>query len=166
MEKINERALCFVYNDYTSTYSNLLDKGETSTLELRTIRFVCTEIYKIFNQIGPSYMSNLVTPMQSHYSSRRPPDLFVPRVTQTTYGLKSFRYQGSKLWNSLPDDIKTSSNLSTFKKIYLGMVLNVTAIIADLQNDNRGIGGYQFQVKVFISTVNNLLVDFLLGVQF
>ena len=66
---------------------------------IRRIRFICTEIHKILNQIGPSYMSNLVTPKQSHYSSRRPSDLFdfVLRVNQTTYGLKSLRYQDSKL---------------------------------------------------------------------
>ena len=117
IKKINGRALRFVYSDYTSTYSNLLDKAETCRLELRRIHFICTEIYKVLNQIGPSYMSNLITPRQSHYSLRRPSDLFVPRVNQTKYGLKSFQYQGSKLWNSLSDDIKTSFNLSTFKKL-------------------------------------------------
>ena len=90
--KNNEHALRFAYNDYTSTYCNLLDKAETCTLELRRIRFICTAIFKVLNQTGPSYMSNLITPRQSHYSSRRPSDLFVPRVNQTTNGLKSFRF--------------------------------------------------------------------------
>ena len=89
MEKINEHGLLFVCNDYTSIYSNVLDKAETCTLELRRIRFICTEIYKLLNQIGPLYMSNLITPRQSHYSSRSPSDLFVPRANETTYGLKS-----------------------------------------------------------------------------
>ena len=44
------------------------------------------------------------------YSSQSPSDLFVPRV-------KNFLYQGSRLWNSLIDDIKTSSNFSTSKKL-------------------------------------------------
>ena len=54
---------------------------------------------------------------QSNYSTRRPLNLFVPRVNQTTYGLHSFRYQGTLLWNSLPEEIKTAANLNTFKKL-------------------------------------------------
>ena len=33
------------------------------------------------------------------------------------------------------------------------MVLNVTAIIADLHNDNRGIIGHQFQVRKHQTTL-------------
>ena len=34
------------------------------------------------------------------------------------------------------------------------MVLNVTAIIADLQNDNGGISGHQFQVRKHYTVYN------------
>ena len=117
VEKIQERTLRFVYSDYCSCYSELLDKAETCTLELRRIHFICTEIYKTINNIGPEYMNSLVVPNQSHYSSRRPLNLFVPRINQTTYGLRSFRYQGTILWNSLPEEIKTASNLNSFKRL-------------------------------------------------
>ena len=83
-------------------------------MELRLIHFICTEIYKTINNIGPEYINNLVVPNQSHYSSRRPLNLFVPRINQTTYGLRSFRYLGTILWNSLPEEIKTVSNLNSF----------------------------------------------------
>ena len=117
VEKIEERTLHFVYSDYCSSYSELLDKAETCTLELRRIHFICTEIYKTINNIGPEYMNSLVVPNQSHYSSRRPLNLFVPIINQTTYGLRSFCYQGTVLWNSLPEEIKTASNLNFFKKL-------------------------------------------------
>ena len=90
VEKMQERTLRFVYSDYCSSYSELLDKAETYTLELRRIHFICTEIYKTTNNFGPEYMNSLVVPNQSHYSSRRPLNLFVPRNNQTTYGLKVF----------------------------------------------------------------------------
>ena len=92
IEKIQECTLHFVYSDYCSHYSELLDKAETCTLELRWIHFVCTEIYKTIKNIRPEYMNSLVVPNQSHYSSRRPLNLFMPRIDQTTYGLRSFCY--------------------------------------------------------------------------
>ena len=117
IEKIQQRTLRFIYADFTSTYSELLNKAESCTLELRRIRFICTEIYKTVNRIGPAYMNSLITPNQSYHSTRRPLNLFIPQVNQTTFGLRSFRYQGTLLWNSLPEETKTAPNLNTFKKL-------------------------------------------------
>ena len=85
VEKIQERTLRFVYSDYCSSYSELLDKAETCTLELRRIHFICTETYKTITNIRPEYMNSLVIPNQSHYSSRRHLNLLVSRINQTTY---------------------------------------------------------------------------------
>ena len=39
----------------------------------------------------------------------------LPSVKSTTYGLHSFSYMASKLWNSLPDSFRTS-NFPDFKR--------------------------------------------------
>ena len=114
MEKVQERTFRFVYANYSSTYSELLCKAESCTVELRRIQMICTEIYKTMNNMGPVYMNNLIIPSHLNYSTRRPLNLFVPRVNQTTYGLRNFRYHGTLLWNSLPEEIKTAPNLNTF----------------------------------------------------
>ena len=115
--KGQERTLRFVYADYSSTYSELLCKAESCMLELRWIQMISTEIYETLNHVGPVYMNHLIILNQSNYSTRRPSNLFVPRVNQTTHRLRSFRYQGILLWNSLPEEIKTAANLNTFKKL-------------------------------------------------
>ena len=75
------------------------------------------DIQKI-NHMGPVYMNNLIDPNHSNYSTRRPLNLFVLRVNQTTYGLGNFCcWQGTLLWNSLPEEFKTAVNLNTFKKL-------------------------------------------------
>ena len=38
----------------------------------------------------------------------------MPKVNTTTYGLKSWRYQAVKLWNSLPDTARTAENHGMF----------------------------------------------------
>ena len=117
MERIQERALGFIYSDYSSSYNELLEKHGAGKLELNHFRVMCTEIYKILNGIAPSYMQDLFVMNQSRYSSRRPLNLHLPRVNQTTYGLNSFRYAGAKLWNSLSEDIKSLENLTSFKRL-------------------------------------------------
>ena len=117
MERIQERALRFLYSDHSSSYTELLEEYGAGTLELNRLRVTCTEIYKTLNGIAPSHMQNLFVMNQSQYSSRQPLNLHLLRVNQTTYGLNSFRYAEVKLWNSLPEDIKSSENLTTFKQL-------------------------------------------------
>ncbi len=40
----------------------------------------------------------------------------VPKYSSVTYGLKSLRFLGNKIWNSLHINIKISESLCSFKK--------------------------------------------------
>ena len=40
IEKINERALRIIYNDYTSTYKELLDLSHSDTVLLARLKFL------------------------------------------------------------------------------------------------------------------------------
>ena len=44
-------------------------------------------------------------------------NLDVPTINQVSFGDKSLRYYGPKIWNSLPFHIKSSENLEAFKDI-------------------------------------------------
>ncbi len=46
MEKIQERALRFIYEDYESTYDILLKKGNHIMLYIGRLRNMATEIFK------------------------------------------------------------------------------------------------------------------------
>ena len=48
IEKIQERALRFIYNDYNSTYENLLMVSKLPTLKVRRLRTMAIEVYTIY----------------------------------------------------------------------------------------------------------------------
>ena len=60
MEKIQERALRFIYNEYTSDYSKLLEENGETTLYLKRVRIIAHEVYKAINGISPKYMKELL----------------------------------------------------------------------------------------------------------
>ena len=131
IERIQERALRFISIDYHSDYSTLLNKNEHVTMEVKRMRFLCMEIYKSLNGLNPNYMNKIFVKSCSRYSCRRPHNLMVPRVNQTKFGLKSIQYEGAKLWNHLPNSIKSAENLESFKKlIKVGKARHTNAIIA------------------------------------
>ena len=61
MEKIQERALQFIYNENHSTYEELLAKSKLPSLKIRRIRTIAIETFKIINKETPQYLRDLVT---------------------------------------------------------------------------------------------------------
>ena len=43
--------------------------------------------------------------------------LCAPKVKTATYGIKSLRLLGPKIWYSLPNEIKSSQNINQFKAL-------------------------------------------------
>ena len=74
-----------------------------------------TLVYIALNDTAPSYISQLLTEHSSSIRLRGRRKLVIPSVNTTEYGLHSFCYYASKLWNSLPDSIHASTSLAVFK---------------------------------------------------
>jgi hypothetical protein len=70
LEKIQERALRFIYNNSDSSYENLLEKSQLPSLRLRRLRSMAIEVFKIINKQTPVYLHDLVTIKKSSYSFR------------------------------------------------------------------------------------------------
>ena len=106
IEKIQERALRIVYNDYTSDYNELMDKfGTTSMLHSRHV-YILLEIFKSTKQTNPSYIQELLSKKETPYYFRDPSLLIQPKTNTTNFGLRTFSYIGTKLWNDLENHFK------------------------------------------------------------
>ena len=117
MEKIQERVLRFVTDDYNSSYETLLNTTDLANMRVRQMQNLCIEIYKTLANMDPPYMQELFERSSSSYSARRPYGLMVPRVNQTSFGSKSVKFEGARLCNHLPQNIKSADNLSTFRQL-------------------------------------------------
>ena len=117
IEKIQERALRFVYDDFNSSYTELLTKANLPTLETRRIRTMAIETFKILNGLAPSVLSDLLIKRENKYNFRYSNILQIPQVRTSTQGKKSFRYAAPVLWNSLPDDFRTTVDFNRFKSL-------------------------------------------------
>ena len=115
IERIQQRALRRIHDDYEFDYTVLLDRSNTVTMNVKRMRALCIEIYRPLNSLSPKYMKELFKLNSPVYSSRRSQNLHVPRVNQTTFGLKSIWYEGPKIWNHLPNSFKSAENLKIFK---------------------------------------------------
>ena len=92
-------------------------KANTSTLEVKRLRSICTEIYKTANDLSAPFFKESFIPRNSTYALRGSQNLSVLRVTQTYIWAKD-RYQGPKIRNSsLPADFHKAGSLDEFKNL-------------------------------------------------
>ena len=117
IEKVQERALRFVYDDFVSTYEELLEKAKIPTLKIRRLRTMALETFKILHDLAPPSLSNLVNIKENKYNFRYSNILQIPTVRTTTYGKNSFRYAAAVLWNSFPEHFRQTSNFNHFKSL-------------------------------------------------
>ena len=54
VNKLQERALRIVYQDYASSFTKILEKGNPTTIHNRNIQLLATELFKVKNELLPS----------------------------------------------------------------------------------------------------------------
>ena len=115
LEKLQERALRFVFRDTTSPYDSLLKRGNFLPLSVHRMRCLGIEVYKCLHGLNSDYLNNLFKQSSTKYDMRDSCRLEQPKFNTFSYGQRSFRCYGSKLWNLLPYSVKNTKDLNIFK---------------------------------------------------
>ena len=110
---IHERGLRMVYEDYTSSFEDLLKLDGSVTIHHRNIQLVAVEMFKVKNGLCPEIMKDL-------FHLRQNPDgtskFIIPNVNNEYMGKLSLRYFGPVVWETmLPEVYKRINALEKFK---------------------------------------------------
>ena len=95
VEKIHERSLKFLSNDYLSSYAELLEKSTSVSMETKRLRTMVYEIFKTLNNLNPVFMKDIF-----HYSpnvTRKKHNLYIHTQNTTKFGNKSLRAFGANI---------------------------------------------------------------------
>jgi hypothetical protein len=85
------------------------------SLQIRRMRTMALETFKIMNKLSPSCLHSLVHLRNSKYYFGYKNILNIPRVRISRYGKATFKFAAAILWNSLPDHFRTENSFSQFK---------------------------------------------------
>ncbi len=70
IENVQKRDPKMVFNDYSSSYQELLKQAKTCTLEIRWKWQLVTEVYKATHNLTPPYITSLFPPKIVNYDLR------------------------------------------------------------------------------------------------
>ena len=113
INKLQERVLRLVYNDYEQSFDVLLNKNKSFSIHHQNIQELMIEIYKSLNKASPDNF------FDSMFTSKRRKDLLqndllVPSVKTVTKGKDCAKYLGAVILNSVPSHIRQEYSLETF----------------------------------------------------
>ena len=116
INNLHERALRIVYKDDHSSFKELIVKDCSCTIHHYNLKMLVVEMYKVKNNLSPEFMQG-ISPERNieRYNLRKQINFQIPGPKTVTYGTESIQFLGSKIWNLIPNDLKSATNLSIFK---------------------------------------------------
>ena len=118
INNIHERALRIKYKDYTSSFAHLLNIDESVSIHHKNIHSVAIEMFKVKNDLCPSFFSELFQLNNNGPCTRQRNTFIRPKVNTVYKGDGSIRTFGPIVWNNLlPERIKQCTNLAEFKNL-------------------------------------------------
>ena len=123
LQKRQDRAARIVtFSNYEVRSSVLLDELGWERLEYVRLKQLAVTMYKIHNDLSPSYLRRIFTNtsnVHSHNLRNSELNYYVPRPrTESAKG--SLHYRGSVLWNTIPPEIRNLPGLNVFKTSFHG----------------------------------------------
>ena len=115
LERIQYRALKFVYNEFDVSYEDLLKKSKTLSISVHMMHCIAVEVFKCLNDIAPVYLREMFSKHSRSHNTRSVNSLTQSRFNTYKYGFYSFKYLGAKLWNAMPNNIRCAVTLKDFK---------------------------------------------------
>ena len=118
-DKINrahKRALGAIYMSRNLPIQDLLSIDGSVSIHMKNLRTLMIEVYKSLNHLNPQFMWGLFRIKETPYDLRSVKNLVLPQTYKKTYGTQALLFRSCFAWNSLPNCIKNSDNISEFKR--------------------------------------------------
>ena len=117
LERINERSLRTVYNDWSASNYDLLSRAKMTTLDNRRLQDIAIAIFmfKIEHGMLPSSVTELFNTSHTNYNPRNA-DFRQECFNATKYDKHSLRHFGPLLWSKINRELRSAPTLSNFKK--------------------------------------------------
>ena len=116
INKLHERSLRIILNDYSSDFNILLENNNDIRNHHRNIQVLLIEVFKMKNGLAPPVMESNLNKRFNTYNIRNFRKFATERKRTVWYGLKTLSYRYSQLWSLLPESLKEMNSVSQFKR--------------------------------------------------
>ena len=132
LEKIQRRALQYAYQDFETSYDILLTRANMREFTHQRIITILKEAYKTFHNLNPTPTRHLfISQNQNHHETRQAHNFTLPTYNTVTYGKRSIKYLGPKLWNLINPSIRIGTFNNFIDYLQNNFVISDNLIISN-----------------------------------
>ena len=88
-----------VYNEPNLNLDKLVEPDKSTTIHIKNIITLLTEVYKTTRGENPIFMNKIFTQKKQYYNLRITNLLSFPKVIGSKYGTNAFVFRATQLWN-------------------------------------------------------------------
>ena len=107
INRIHGRALRIVYDDNVSTLEDILVKSGSILIHHRNLQNIAIEVNKALHNLSSVLMSDLFSFKNTTYNPRGGGKLKMSNIKTTNYGSETISYLAPKVWDLVPNEIKS-----------------------------------------------------------
>ena len=116
INSLHEKALRLIYQNRNLSFEELLKLDKSVSIQYRNLQYLLTEIYKVKIGLSPPIMNDILTlDENASYNLRSGVTVTRRNIRTNKFGFETITTIGAVLWRNLPNDIKNSDSLNTFK---------------------------------------------------
>ena len=121
LQKLQNRAARIIlFKENRTPIADMFHELNWKNLETRHRYHQAVLMYKVMNNQAPPYLKNMFTSVSNlhQYSTRQ--SMYNLHLTcgKSVSSQRTFSFRGTKTWNNLPNELKISPTLATFKSNY------------------------------------------------
>ena len=116
INKLHERLLRIILNDYSSDFNILLENNNDICNHHINIHALLTEVFKMKKELAPPIMESISNKRFNTYNLRNFQEFATKRKRTVWYGLETLSYRYPQLKSLLPESLKEMNSLSQFKR--------------------------------------------------
>ena len=151
INRIHERALRDVYKDYNCSFDELSEKDKSHKIHDRNLQKLVTDIFKVKMNLGPEIKKEVFEIVEGRHNLRNELKLKLIKIHSVRYGTETVSFVGTRVWNSLPSDIKQCKSLSfSSQRSKIGFLKVALANFAKLTSNESAT--CQFPIK-YVHTI-------------
>ena len=114
---LHERSLRIVYSDKSSMFEELFQRDKTFSIHHKNIQSLAIEIYKFENGLSLEIMDSVFHLKENNrYSLRNVYEIYSSNSRTVKYGTETISYLAPKILSIVPQTIKESTSIYSFKK--------------------------------------------------
>ena len=115
INKVHERSLRMISDDYSSDFEELLDHNNDISNHHRNIQTLMIEMFKIYHNLAPPIMESMFQKRVKSYNLRNFQEFLTEKKRTVSLGLETISYRSPQLWSLLPENLKLTNSLHQFK---------------------------------------------------